>query len=114
MRFVVDAQLPPALARRLETLGHTAEHVADRGMASASDSAVRDYAARVGAVIVTKDEDFAIRRVLTDGPAMCGSDLATPDVPRCSRAWKPSCQPSSQHSIAVRRSSKSCDLEPTL
>ena len=65
MRFVVDAQLPPALARRLEALGHTAEHVADRGMAAASDKAIRDYAA-----IVTKDEDFAIRRVLTEGPAV--------------------------------------------
>ena len=61
MRFVVDAQLPPALARRLETLGHTAEHVADRGMAAASDNTIHDYAASVGAVIVTKDEDFAIR-----------------------------------------------------
>jgi predicted nuclease of predicted toxin-antitoxin system len=70
VRFVVDAQLPPALARRLETLGHTAEHVADRGMASASDSAVRDYAASVGAVIVTKDEDFAIRRLLAEGPVV--------------------------------------------
>ena len=70
MRFVVDAQLPPALARRLETLGHTAEHVADRGMAAASDNAIRDYAASVGAAIVTKDEDFAIRRVLTEGPAV--------------------------------------------
>jgi len=56
VRFVVDAQLPPALARRLETLGHTAEHVADRGMTSAADNVIRDYAAGVGAVIVTKDE----------------------------------------------------------
>ena len=70
MRFVVDAQLPPALARRLEALGHTAEHVADRGMAAASDKAIRDYAASVGAAIVTKDEDFAVRRVLTEGPAV--------------------------------------------
>lgn len=70
MRFVVDAQLPPALARRLDTLGHLAEHVADRGMAGASDDAIRDYAASVGAVIVTKDEDFAIRRLLSEGPAV--------------------------------------------
>ncbi len=70
MRFVVDAQLPPALARRLETLGHTAEHVADRGLASAPDNVIREYAASVGAVIVTKDEDFAIRRLLTEGPAV--------------------------------------------
>ena len=70
MRFLVDAQLPPALARELEVLGHVAEHVADRGMASASDDAIRDYAAGVGAVIVTKDEDFAVRRLLTDGPSV--------------------------------------------
>ena len=70
MRLLVDAQLPPALARRLEALGQIAEHVADRGMASASDDAIRDYAASVGAVIVTKDEDFAVRRLLAGGPAV--------------------------------------------
>ncbi len=70
MRFVVDAQLPPALARRLEALGHTAEHVADLGLTSASDNEIHDYAAGVGAVIVTKDEDFAIRRLLSQGPAV--------------------------------------------
>jgi predicted nuclease of predicted toxin-antitoxin system len=70
VRFFVDAQLPPALARRLEALGHKAEHVADRGMTSASDDAIRDYAASVGAVIVTKDEDFAVRRLLVGGPAV--------------------------------------------
>ena len=70
MRFLVDAQLPPALARRLEALGHIAEHVADRGLASASDDVIRDSAASVGAVIVTKDEDFAVRRLLADGPAV--------------------------------------------
>jgi predicted nuclease of predicted toxin-antitoxin system len=70
VRFVVDAQLPPALARRLEALGHTVEHVADLGLTSASDVEIRDYAAGVGAVIVTKDEDFAIRRLLREGPAV--------------------------------------------
>jgi predicted nuclease of predicted toxin-antitoxin system len=72
VRFLVDAQLPPALARRLESLGHAAEHVADRGMASASDDAIRDYAASVGSVIVTKDEDFAVRRLLVGGLAAAG------------------------------------------
>lgn len=70
MRFLVDAQLPPALARRLETLGHTAEHVVDCGLALASDDVIRDHAARVGAVIVTKDEDFAIRQLLSGGPSV--------------------------------------------
>jgi hypothetical protein len=35
LRFLVDAQLPPALARRFETLGHSAEHVSDCGLALA-------------------------------------------------------------------------------
>jgi predicted nuclease of predicted toxin-antitoxin system len=70
VRFLVDAQLPPALARRLEAWGHVAEHVADVGMAAAPDHGIRAYAARVGAAIVTKDEDFAVWRLLHDGPAV--------------------------------------------
>ena len=70
MRFLVDAQLPLALARQIETLGHSADHVFDCGLATASDEAIRAYAAKIGAVIVTKDEDFVIRRVLQQGPAV--------------------------------------------
>jgi predicted nuclease of predicted toxin-antitoxin system len=61
MHFVVDAQLPPALARLLSGLGHTAEHVADIGLRDADDSPIWDYAVRSQAVIVTKDEDFVQR-----------------------------------------------------
>lgn len=38
MRFLVDAQLPPALARWIEAPGVEAEHVEDRGMLQASDA----------------------------------------------------------------------------
>lgn len=58
MRFLVDAQLPPALARRLKELGHEAERVYDIGMQAASDRVIWRKAAETGAVIVTKDEDF--------------------------------------------------------
>lgn len=69
MRFLVDAQLPPALARLLENAGHTAEHVADCGLASASDREIWDYARLTNAVIITKDEDFATRRsIAPEGP----------------------------------------------
>ncbi len=69
MRFLVDAQLPPALAGWLAERGHTAEHLLDRGMAQANDRAVWDCAESVGAVILTKDQDFAVRRTLaSDGP----------------------------------------------
>lgn len=70
MRFLVDAQLPPALARRIEALGHRAEHVAECGLAAAPDDAIRKYADGVAAVIVTKDEDFAVHRLLQSGPAV--------------------------------------------
>jgi predicted nuclease of predicted toxin-antitoxin system len=71
MRFLVDAQLPPALVRWLIDKGHEAEHVADQEMQAASDSAIWDYAMATSAVIITKDEDFAQRKVLTAaGPAV--------------------------------------------
>ncbi len=62
MRFVVDAQLPPALARLLESQGHSAEHVADIGLRHAGDTAIWDYALSKEAIILTKDEDFAQRQ----------------------------------------------------
>ena len=69
-RFPVDAQLPPALARRIEALGHIAEHVFYCGLASAADCDTRTYAVNVGAVIITKDEDFVVRKMLESGPAV--------------------------------------------
>lgn len=72
MRFVVDAQLPPALARYLSSVGHEAEHVGDVGLLGASDERIWDYAAAAGAVLVTKDEDFVTMRALRrhGGPAV--------------------------------------------
>jgi predicted nuclease of predicted toxin-antitoxin system len=71
MRFIVDAQLPPALARWLATKGHHAEHVADRQMAAASDAVIWDFAFQAPAAIITKDEDFAQRKILTkNGPTV--------------------------------------------
>ncbi len=61
MRFLVDAQLPPALARFLTAHGHHAEHVADIGLRDADDSPIWRYALQHGAAIITKDEDFPHR-----------------------------------------------------
>lgn len=71
MRFLVDAQLPPALARWLCVRGHDATHVADHDLLNASDRPVWDEARRFGAIIVSKDEDFVNFGTLTpDGPAL--------------------------------------------
>ena len=64
MRFLVDAQLPPALARMLSARGHVAEHVTDIGPADATDRELWRYALEQHAVLVTKDEDFSSMRVL--------------------------------------------------
>ena len=61
MRFLVDAQLPPALARLLSAQGHRAEHVGDIGLRDADDSPIWRYALANEAILVTKDEDFAHR-----------------------------------------------------
>ena len=58
MRFVVDAQPPPALAGWLEAKGHEASHVYDVGLLEARDREIWEHAGSTGAAIVTKDEDF--------------------------------------------------------
>ena len=63
MNILIDAQLPPALASLLVGAGHQARHVAEAGLGDATDRAVWDHAVREGAVIFTKDEDFALRRL---------------------------------------------------
>ncbi|CAM3261722.1 DUF5615 domain-containing protein [Nocardioides dubius] len=60
MRFLVDAQLPLALARLLEEHGHQAEHVTDIGPGDAPDRELWRYALDNDAVIITKDEDFSL------------------------------------------------------
>ena len=63
MRFLVDAQLPPALARFLESQGHEARAVRDAGLRDADDSVIWAFAEREGWIIVTKDEDFPERAI---------------------------------------------------
>jgi predicted nuclease of predicted toxin-antitoxin system len=71
MTFVVDAQLPPALARWLVDQGFEASHVSDVGLERADDRTIWSHAEQLGAAIVTKDEDFAERRMLAhDGPSV--------------------------------------------
>jgi predicted nuclease of predicted toxin-antitoxin system len=58
VKFLVDAQLPPQLAVWLRKAGHDAHHVQEVDLRDAADSAIRAYAGRIGAVVVTKDRDF--------------------------------------------------------
>lgn len=49
MRFLVDAQLPPALARWMVEQGHEASHVVDHGLGEASDASI--WAAAISSAI---------------------------------------------------------------
>jgi len=71
VRFIVDAQLPPALVGFIEDDGHEAIHVSELGLESASDQRIWQTAAEQNAVIITKDEDFIrLRSLRSDGPAI--------------------------------------------
>lgn len=61
MRFLIDAQLPPALARALTAQGYEAAHVEDIGLRHAPDSLIWNYAVQNQAAVITKDEDFVDR-----------------------------------------------------
>jgi uncharacterized protein with PIN domain len=61
VNFLVDAQLPPELARWLADQGHSAQHVYNVGLARAEDFLIWNHALGVDGIIVTKDEDFAER-----------------------------------------------------
>lgn len=83
MRFVVDAQLPPGLAQFLIEEGHVAEHVFALALTQAADREIWDYAVSVGAVIVTKDEDFAARRAVTQvGPQILWLRIGNTTTPQ--------------------------------
>lgn len=58
-RFLVDNQLPAALARWIEKKGCAAVHVLERQWAQTRDAEIWMHAYREGAIIITKDEDFA-------------------------------------------------------
>jgi predicted nuclease of predicted toxin-antitoxin system len=67
MRFLIDAQLPPAIAQWLTEAGHEAEHLTDVGLRDAEDGVVWAHALRTGAAILSKDEDFADRSIRAAG-----------------------------------------------
>lgn len=62
MKFVVDAQLPPAIAQWLKKRGYDAVHVHDIDLGAASDETIRHYVIEREAALLTKDRDFVPSR----------------------------------------------------
>ena len=68
MNFLVDAQLPPALARWIASQGQGAVHVFDLGFHTAADPVIWQRAEGGDYIIITKDEDFVDHWLLSDQP----------------------------------------------
>lgn len=71
MKFLIDQQLPPDLARWLIERGEEAVHVREIGLRDAADGAIWARAVSENLIVVTKDEDFGARRSASgDGPTI--------------------------------------------
>ena len=71
MRFLVDAQLPPALARWLGEHGCAATAVRDVGLRESDDGSIRNFALEGDWVLITKDEDLVERALESrEGPSI--------------------------------------------
>jgi predicted nuclease of predicted toxin-antitoxin system len=58
VKYLVDNQLPAALARFLVSRGAECQHVSDVGLADARDAEIWNYANSNHLVVISKDEDF--------------------------------------------------------
>ncbi len=62
MRFLIDAQLPPALSDWLKFRGYAAIHVVEIAMGGASDKLIAEYAISENLMLINKDKDFVFLR----------------------------------------------------
>lgn len=69
MNFLVDAQLPPRLARYLRTAGHDVVHTTELPATNrTTDAEVARTADAGDRVVVTKDRDFRASHLLQSSP----------------------------------------------
>ena len=68
MRLLLDENLSPRHAIRLQDIFQGSQHIRDVSLLGARDIEIWRYAAQEGFVILTKDADFESRGVLEGGP----------------------------------------------
>jgi predicted nuclease of predicted toxin-antitoxin system len=72
VKLLLDANLSPAVGRRLKEAGHDAIYVADIGLLTATDPAILRAAAKEMRILLTADSDF--------GALLALGSLASPSV----------------------------------
>jgi predicted nuclease of predicted toxin-antitoxin system len=68
MKLLLDANLPPQSAKRLQDVYPESQHVRSVSLRNADDTAIWNYAKREGFTIVSKDSDFYDRSILLGFP----------------------------------------------
>ena len=58
MKFLIDQQLPPALAGFIQSQSHIAQHVRELGLKESDDRVIWRHASVNEFIVVSKDEDF--------------------------------------------------------
>jgi predicted nuclease of predicted toxin-antitoxin system len=69
VKFLVDNQLPAALARYLSSRGVECHHVIDLGLGTAPDTRIWEHASQNDYVVISKDEDFLYLAGIPDASA---------------------------------------------
>jgi predicted nuclease of predicted toxin-antitoxin system len=92
MRFVVDANLPPALATWLIQQAYDDVHTTELGLEAAEDIEIWRYGETIDAIIITKDEDFALLKARdANGPQVVwvriGNAIRRVLLQRLATAW---------------------------
>ena len=82
MRFLVDNQLPSALANWLRERGHEAEHVLDVGLAQGKDTPVWRFAQERKTVLITKESKCVEHIAKPLGHPLATSGLAHKSIRR--------------------------------
>ncbi len=107
IRFLVDAQLPPGLARRLAERGYPADHVNRIGFGIRSDGDIWRHASQYGATLITKDEDFlALANRDMSGPQIVWIRIGNIGNDALWRALEPSWTKSFKRSRLAKESSR--------
>ena len=68
MKLLLDVNLSPKIAHRLQDLFPGSTHVHECGLGAADDETIWRYAQENGYVIVSKDSDFRNRALLRGAP----------------------------------------------
>jgi predicted nuclease of predicted toxin-antitoxin system len=58
MRLLLDQGLPRSTVHHLDAAGVESAHVGEKGLATASDAKIIDFARQGGWIVVTLDADF--------------------------------------------------------